>query len=703
MVVTDESPKSPKTRKVGSAASSRTKQILNEATKSKKASAGMSGNCVPKLSDHNTQSRMSRSKKRKADFSNDSDVSCDEIGEYMFIQSDIEFANLKRRRRKRNKEQKFLELNLSVKQRESKESNIFIVDTSNDVNNSSIIVGSIEHKNLEPVEASSDQKCNQSDMEPNRSPTDSASPIPQVKQMPRNVCDIDMQRLPLRGKRIYSTANCRDTIEIAAPQEKNLKRYCICRRSHITTTMIACDCCKEWCHTECVGISTEQFQQINKSSIEFYCPFCTAMVFSGTICHSDITTTDKLQIQSSKPETAPKRTVASLQPKLPRAVKRPRGRPKKTATTGPATKDADVQPEQTVTSFREHNGARYIESRKVSTNQPEDATPAHKQRASMSNGAVPDGSIGFSQWRQSYPVPINTWRRPTVNPVYALPYQPPIYIEHPPPLYDYNDYNGVGHHYQPHVQLMDVHGYQQPYMPPQQQVSTQQHMTNQQQISTQPQMSPQQHMTNQPQMSPQQQVSAQQHMIKHPRVQHPGEQDAGYYHPKNTLSQVKQENEVKPSNGSHTPAESPYNHLQTQYRQNPLDQEYLALPDPRYNEEVHHAALLEVPALLCVPMPVTDPDSKITMLNSPPGAIRFVQNDQFNQCRYEEGFTRCTNRTTGNFCMWHDSEMSHHTDARMLYLLRSAQEYAAEYLMNAIQRKQPTRTSAIQTVINTVR
>ena len=36
------------------------------------------------------------------------------------------------------------------------------------------------------------------------------------------------------------------------------------------------------------------------------------------------------------------------------------------------------------------------------------------------------------------------------------------------------------------------------------------------------------------------------------------------------------------------------------------------------------------------------------------GAIRCVGNDVFNQCGFQELGDRCTNRTLGKFCHWHN-------------------------------------------------
>lgn len=46
--------------------------------------------------------------------------------------------------------------------------------------------------------------------------------------------------------------------------EDNQQLYCICRKPDNGKVMIACDECDEWFHVECIGISKDKAQTIQK-------------------------------------------------------------------------------------------------------------------------------------------------------------------------------------------------------------------------------------------------------------------------------------------------------------------------------------------------------------------------------------------------------------------------------------------------------
>ena len=79
---------------------------------------------------------------------------------------------------------------------------------------------------------------------------------------------------------------------------------------------------------------------------------------------------------------------------------------------------------------------------------------------------------------------------------------------------------------------------------------------------------------------------------------------------------------------------------------------------------------VEIPPLICIPMPIVLRGSEDLAINSPPGAIRCVGNEVFNQCGFQEMGDRCTNRTLSKFCHWHNpSGMFNETQHATAHLL----------------------------------
>ena len=46
--------------------------------------------------------------------------------------------------------------------------------------------------------------------------------------------------------------------------------YCFCLDKYLGKDMIYCDCCLTWYHCECLGISTQQFEDIQKQQEWLY-------------------------------------------------------------------------------------------------------------------------------------------------------------------------------------------------------------------------------------------------------------------------------------------------------------------------------------------------------------------------------------------------------------------------------------------------
>src|SRR5437763_487056 len=55
---------------------------------------------------------------------------------------------------------------------------------------------------------------------------------------------------------------------------RKVKLYCICRSTDGESFMIECDNCDEWFHGDCVSISREESQMVDK----YYCPNCSGIV-----------------------------------------------------------------------------------------------------------------------------------------------------------------------------------------------------------------------------------------------------------------------------------------------------------------------------------------------------------------------------------------------------------------------------------------
>ena len=51
--------------------------------------------------------------------------------------------------------------------------------------------------------------------------------------------------------------------------------WCVCRRpAGEDKFMICCDCCHEWYHGECIGISASQGDVMSRNNEEYVCPLC---------------------------------------------------------------------------------------------------------------------------------------------------------------------------------------------------------------------------------------------------------------------------------------------------------------------------------------------------------------------------------------------------------------------------------------------
>ncbi|XP_023693895.2 death-inducer obliterator 1-like isoform X1 [Paramormyrops kingsleyae] len=51
--------------------------------------------------------------------------------------------------------------------------------------------------------------------------------------------------------------------------------YCVCRQKHNERFMICCDCCEEWFHGDCVGITETEGRQLEENGEDYICPGCT--------------------------------------------------------------------------------------------------------------------------------------------------------------------------------------------------------------------------------------------------------------------------------------------------------------------------------------------------------------------------------------------------------------------------------------------
>ncbi|XP_051516364.1 death-inducer obliterator 1 isoform X2 [Myxocyprinus asiaticus] len=49
----------------------------------------------------------------------------------------------------------------------------------------------------------------------------------------------------------------------------------ICQQTHNNRSMICCDSCREWCHTDCVGITEAHDHFLQKSGKQYMCPSCS--------------------------------------------------------------------------------------------------------------------------------------------------------------------------------------------------------------------------------------------------------------------------------------------------------------------------------------------------------------------------------------------------------------------------------------------
>ena len=51
--------------------------------------------------------------------------------------------------------------------------------------------------------------------------------------------------------------------------------WCVCRRpAGEDKFMICCDCCHEWYHGDCIGISASQGDVMSRNNEEYVCPLC---------------------------------------------------------------------------------------------------------------------------------------------------------------------------------------------------------------------------------------------------------------------------------------------------------------------------------------------------------------------------------------------------------------------------------------------
>jgi COMPASS component SPP1 len=50
--------------------------------------------------------------------------------------------------------------------------------------------------------------------------------------------------------------------------------YCICPEGTSGETMIACDRCGDWYHTDCVRLTQEEVQRYSTMNLEYTCPLC---------------------------------------------------------------------------------------------------------------------------------------------------------------------------------------------------------------------------------------------------------------------------------------------------------------------------------------------------------------------------------------------------------------------------------------------
>src|SRR6218665_389069 len=56
----------------------------------------------------------------------------------------------------------------------------------------------------------------------------------------------------------------------------------MCRQPYDDRFMICCDCCEEWFHGKCVGISKVQGRKFEKLKQEWFCSPCSEGIKAGT-------------------------------------------------------------------------------------------------------------------------------------------------------------------------------------------------------------------------------------------------------------------------------------------------------------------------------------------------------------------------------------------------------------------------------------